>query len=335
MNPTQQPGSLPDYVVSVAAVISVDSDRIPAASSEFIAFLAARYRYYELALIDNRPAHKRMTALSGMIASIPSLRIVTLSRSVAQDVALTAALEHVIGDFVVAIDLLSDPPEAVERTLAELTSGNDVVVGCLSEYHGSRLRGALSRMALKMVSAGIGVELDSRTGSCLGFTRRAVNAITRIRSKAPLIIYNSALVGFRRVSFEYSKRYPSGVHPTQSSFSQSVGRYVRMIVAHSMLPLRLASLLGLVTSFLNLLYMLYVVAVAIFKSRVAEGWVTLSLTHTAMFLILFLILAVMTEYIARLMDESRDIPLYFVENEVSSTVSSWDRDRVNVVSVTR
>jgi hypothetical protein len=50
-----------------------------------------------------------------------------------------------------------------------------------------------------------------------------------------------------------------------------------------------------------------------------------------MFLILFLILAVMTEYVARLMDESRDIPLYFVESEISSTVCAWDRDRVNVV----
>jgi hypothetical protein len=50
-----------------------------------------------------------------------------------------------------------------------------------------------------------------------------------------------------------------------------------------------------------------------------------------MFLMLFLILSVLSEYIARILDETKEQPLYFVEYETTSTVSSFDKERLNIV----
>jgi hypothetical protein len=94
--------------------------------------------------------------------------------------------------------------------------------------------------------------------------------------------------------------------------------------------LRFASLLGLVASAANVVYLFYILVVSLIKQRIAEGWITTSLTHTTMFLMLFLILSILSEYIARILDETKEQPLYFVEFETNSTVASPGRNQLNI-----
>jgi hypothetical protein len=104
-----------------------------------------------------------------------------------------------------------------------------------------------------------------------------------------------------------------------------------MVVTNSTRPLRYVALLGMGASGLSFLYLLYVLAIALFKKHIAEGWITLSVTMAGMFFVLFLILAVIAEYIGRLLEESRDRPLYFVAEERTSSVLIPDATRRNVV----
>src|SRR5207244_1834823 len=80
-------------------------------------------------------------------------------------------------------------------------------------------------------------------------------------------------------------------HPPRESLFEAADTALAVIVGNSTRPLRLVGWLALGAAFLNLLYIGYVFAVRIFKTRVAEGWMTLSLQNAGMFLLLFLILA--------------------------------------------
>ena len=104
-----------------------------------------------------------------------------------------------------------------------------------------------------------------------------------------------------------------------------------ILVSNSAVPLRFASLLGVLASLGNLSYLVYILVVSLLKSHLAEGWLTTSLTNTTMFLAMFLILTIVSEYIARILDETKDQPLYFVESETNSVVSSTNEERLNVV----
>jgi hypothetical protein len=64
-----------------------------------------------------------------------------------------------------------------------------------------------------------------------------------------------------------------------------------------------------------------VVSVNIFKARVAEGWTTSSLQNAVMFFFLFLILAVLSEYIGVILREVRARHLYIVEKEHTSVIT--------------
>jgi dolichol-phosphate mannosyltransferase len=138
--------------------------------------------------------------------------------------------------------------------------------------------------------------------------------------------YYSALVGFNQQQVDVSRstgaRYESLVH--------AIGRGLDLLLSNSVQPLRWAAGLGLLATLGNALYLTYILAVAALKDHVAEGWVTQSLTTTGMFLVLFLMLTVMAEYIGRIMEEVQERPLYFVEFERDGAVEVGHKS-LNVV----
>ena len=104
-----------------------------------------------------------------------------------------------------------------------------------------------------------------------------------------------------------------------------------MEVVNSTHPLRVVSILGLILSAVNTLYILYVVLVRLLDENVVPGWATLSLQVSVMLLFVFLILSMLCEYVGRLLGEARDRPLYYVLEERNSSVMIANEERKNVV----
>jgi polyisoprenyl-phosphate glycosyltransferase len=322
----------PDYLVSVTAILRNDEAIVEAFAREIVALLNQHCRYYELVLIDNHCDDGTPAIAARLAGELPGLRIVRLSRPCSLEIALSAALDHAIGDYVVTLDCRSDPASIVVPIVISLVSGHDVVVGQTEGTGPRSVRGTLTRIARRLASAILDIETVPNTGVCHGFTRRALNSITRIRSKSRFILYDSRAVGYRHHVLRYRQQLRPGARNRPEPFLAAVGGWIQMIIAHSLLPLRVASLLGLMASFANLIYLAYIFGVVLFKRKIAEGWLTTSLLNTVMFLAVFLILAILTEYVGRILEESKSQPSFFVEEEIDSRVSSYDRERLNVVS---
>ena len=82
---------------------------------------------------------------------------------------------------------------------------------------------------------------------------------------------------------------------------------------------------------MNALFLLYVVAVYVLKADVAAGWTTVSALLATMFGMLSVLAAVGLWYLARLVEERSDRPLYFVLGEQTGAAPAPDSDR-NVVA---
>jgi hypothetical protein len=85
-------------------------------------------------------------------------------------------------------------------------------------------------------------------------------------------------------------------------------------------------------SAVNLACVGYVFVVSLLGADVGAGWTTSELQSGVMFFLLFLILAVLSEYVGRIVAESRERPLYHVIEERASNVQVADAERRNVVS---
>jgi glycosyltransferase involved in cell wall biosynthesis len=328
----QESANKPDYLISVASILHNDEAIVEHFVREVIAQLRRTFRYFELVLIDNRSTDETSVRLTSLLSELPGIRVVRLSRERKREIALSALLDHCIGDFVITLDCRSDPVDLIPKISDMLVAGCDVVIGQNRSTHSSWLRGVLSGFSRWLAGSILEIDTVRKTGLCHGFTRRALNSITRIRSKSRFILYDSMVIGYRREVLLYLQEVRPGARMEVEPLFESLNGYVQMVVAHSLFPLRLAGLLGVFASLANLGYLLYIFAIALFKRRIAEGWLTTSLLNTSMFFTLFVILTILSEYLGRILDESKDLPTYFVESESSSAVSTYDQRRLNVVT---
>jgi dolichol-phosphate mannosyltransferase len=317
--------------VSVCAIVEGHCEDVQEFVTRVTDILGSRYRYFELMLIDNGSAPEVGLCIEALQCCVPNLRLIRLSREYSKEVALAAALDNSIADYVVIMSMETDPPMLIPTLIDHAISGFDVVI---AEWDGSEesfIYRSVSAIFHRAASRILGYSLQANASYFQAFSRRVVNSIIKIRSKNRYLRCLNGVLGFRQTSVSYH-RLPARTHvSTLRRLFRSGFSVMDILISNSALPLRMASMLGLLACSMNLVYIIYIFIVTLLKSNLAEGWLTTSLTHTMMFLMLFLILSVLSEYIARILDETKEQPLYFVEYETTSTVSSFDRERLNIV----
>jgi dolichol-phosphate mannosyltransferase len=332
---TQRNGGNPskvnrDVLVSVSAIVPADGKAMESFVASTLDILNAHYTYYELLLIDNGSPAEVYRRLQELQRRLPNVRVVRLSRSYSAEISLAAALDHCIGDYVVLMDLSQHPPEIIPQLVSAAMDGCDSVTATPAGQRDGLLDRLFCHTAYRLASRLVGFELRSNESTFKVFSRRLVNSIVRIRSKNRYLSYLHASVGLHQSTISYEAATPGSERSGVGNTLRRLNTVANILVANTAIPLRFAALLGLLASAANLLYLMYIFVVTLVKSRIAEGWLTISLTNTAMFLLLFMILTILAGYIARILDESKEQPLYFVESETNSTVST-SAQRPNVV----
>ena len=167
----------------------------------------------------------------------------------------------------------------------------------------------------------------------LQVSRQTVNAITRIKDHLRYLRTFGAYVGYGAESFTYEPRLRRERVRGRSP-GEAIKLALDMTVANSTRPLRIVSLLGLAISGVSAIYALWVLLLRLFDPNLVEGWAAQQLLLSVVSVFLFLILAVLCEYVGRLLGEVRDRPLYFVSEERTSSVLLANEERRNVVTET-
>jgi len=321
-----------DSLISVCVIVRNERQRIEERLAQLTGVMSGLYQYYELLILDNASNDGTDQLITAKLKHIPNTRLLRLSRIYSIDTAVTAGLDSAIGDYVILIDLETDL-NLIPQLMEKAQQGNDIVVvrRNLARLYSPTDRWA-GRILYRLASRSLGYEIVLEDAFTRLFSRRVVNALTQVRNHRRYLKHFAAVVGYRQTYILSS----SGTPITNIKRIEKISSVINLVVNNSIAPLRFAALLGLLASFLNLLYVVYIVIVTIVREgQLAEGWLTTSVTMTTMFLLLFVILAILAEYIGRLLEESKDEPLYFIEFEDHSTVSSYSRtieqEKLNIV----
>ena len=97
--------------------------------------------------------------------------------------------------------------------------------------------------------------------------------------------------------------------------------------------MRILIALGMLISLLFLIYVfiIAVLTITLHQSFAPKGWISISSVLSTMFFLLFSLLTLMSEYIIRVLDESRNEPLYFIADEMDKSIISVNKDKLNVI----
>lgn len=319
-----------DVFVSVVAITGPKSSGVDSYISDVQNFLNLRFSNFEVIVVDNGLPAAQFFTLREQLTSISSVRILRLSRSFIMDAAVFSGLESAIGDRIIVVNPDTDPISAIEDILDILEGAEfDIVQGLSIAPLGQGIFSKLGRSLFYAYNSRfLDVEIPSRATILTGLTRRAVNSVTASSRSHRYFRHLLGYVGYPSTDFRYRPLVgKENVHKIASGFWHGV----EMITSYSTLPLRGMTVLALSAAVVSLLYILYVFAVQLFDSRVVEGWTTTSLQMSFMFFVISLVLAVQSEYISRILRETRREPDYIVMEEIESNVMIPNEDRRNVV----
>lgn len=320
-----------DVLVSIVAVVRDQERILPAFIAETLDVLAAHYTNFEIVLIDNGSSDATEATVRDLLKRHRGIRYLRLTRPTDDETALMAGLDSAIGDFVACVHPDFDPPAALPGMIDRARAGEDLVVGVDQDAKqaGGLYRFLRSRF-LGLVKRWLDVELPSGTTGCRVLSRHAVNALVQVRQRKRFFMLVAADLGLTPSPYAYQRISRTGRKPHLSLFT-GLRLGVSMLVRSSMMPLRLISVLGLLGSVLSFLYSFYVVGVYLFKKDVLPGWTTLSLQVSGLFTLVFLMLALIGEYLGRLLEQTTVRPMYHTRPEVSSSVDLSLPERRNVL----
>lgn len=124
-------------------------------------------------------------------------------------------------------------------------------------------------------------------------------------------------IGFKQTGLEYEREERfEGV--TKFSLGKMLKFALDGITSFSSAPLKLSSYLGFFTAFCGAIYALYVVYLRIFTSETITGWSSMMIVVLILGGTQLLALGMIGEYLSRVNDESKNRPLYVIEDIYSS-----------------
>ncbi|SDR79486.1 Glycosyltransferase involved in cell wall bisynthesis [Pseudomonas sp. Z003-0.4C(8344-21)] len=304
--------------LSVVFVVRNQSESIEFMLSEATAVIAPIVSDFELIVVDNASEDdtitimKRLTGEQGMA----NLQVYALTKEVDADSACWVGMESALGDFVAVIDPLADDIHFLPQMLDKSVKGADVVFANNRE---KPLQSVAYRAAYNLFHTLYnwcnGVHLAKEAPSYRILSKTVINYI--LQHPQPTLSYRHlpATGGFARASLEYSAAARTA---PKKSLSDSIDRGMRLLVSTTRAPMRLVTGLSMFGALANLVYGVYVMIIALLKTDIAPGWVSLSLQQSGMFFLISLVLLVLGEYILNMVSLSNEGPRYHVGQEFTS-----------------
>ena len=237
-----------------------------------------------------------------------------LSRNFGKEIAMIAALDHVSGDATVIIDAdLQDPPELIPEMITWWEKGYDDVYAKRSSRSGeSWLKKTTSRLFYNTLQSVTRIPIQKDTGDFRLLDKRAVEALKQIRESQRYTKGYFSWIGFKKKEVTYD-RDPRAAGETHFNYFKLAELAIEGIVSFSTAPLRLATFLGLTVAGAAFIFLVVVVV------RTALFGTDLAGYPSTMAVILFLggaqllSLGIIGEYIGRIFNETKNRPLYLIE----------------------
>jgi dolichol-phosphate mannosyltransferase len=246
------------------------------------------------------------------------------SRRFGQPMATLAGLEAAGGDAVVVIDCdLQDPPEVIPEFIAKWEEGYDHVHGIVTARTGT---GPIRRMNSNLFYLIAGKLTDGRIPRNVSdfrlIDRSIVDTINRMEERNRFMRGLFSWVGFKTTGVEH-ERVPRHAGESKAYTFGVLGFAVRGILAHSYVPLRIISGVGMALSGVSAIALVVLTLRFILVGVPFPGFGTLICVMILLFGILFSILGVLAEYLGLIYEEVKQRPNYVVREELGFTSDAY------------
>lgn len=251
----------------------------------------------------------------------PAVRMIRLSRNFGKEVALAAGLDLVQADAVVMMDAdLQHPFSVVDAFIhGWLNEGYEIVYGVASHKSEGAVKNAARRAFHHLMNAHGEAPIARDAGDFRLLSRRAYEALRRLGERQRMMKGLYSWIGFRQKAVPFT---PLRRHAGRAKFSPLKLWMLTLdgITSNTLLPLRLAAIIGLFAALLTGGYGLWTIIEKLFFGIPTPGYPTIVVIVGFVGAVQLIFLGVIGEYLGRVLVEVRGRPLYLVESDVTLRV---------------
>jgi len=245
--------------------------------------------------------------------------VVTLSRNFGHQAAFSAALDHVTGDVVIAMDGdLQDTPETIPRFLEKRREGYDVVYAIRKNRKEGLFKRTCYRTAYRTINWLSDIDLPLDAGDFALLSRRVVDELRRLPERQRYLRGLRTWIGFRQTGIVVERAARAAGEP-KYDFRGLVRLACDGIFSFSRVPIRAMAGVGFLAICGSLSYAVYALCLRLFGGSVIEGFTAIICCVTLLSGVQLLSLAVIGEYVGRVYTEVKQRPPYLVDHVIGSS----------------
>lgn len=269
---------------------------------------------YEIIFIDDGSQDKSWQKLEDLHNKDNRVKIIQLMRNFNQHNALMCGFHFANGEYIITMDDdLQNPPEEINKLINKISEGYDIVYGeYISKKH-NLFRNIGSHFIQTVYKKVFNVH--NKLTAFRIIKRQLIQFIFKYDKNYVfidgLLAWNTKNIGCVRV-LHHERKYGNSGYGFKKLFTLSLN----MITNFSILPLQVASLLGLVFAFLGFIMAAFFITIKLLFGIPVAGYTSLIIAITIFAGIQLLTLGLIGEYIGRIHLNINEKPQYEIRKQM-------------------
>ncbi len=271
----------------------------------------------EFVFVDDGSGDDSFAVLAAESLMDDRVRVLRLSRNFGSNAAILAGLNYARGDctVVVAADL-QDPPELIPELVQQWELGSDIVLAARrtreDPFPGRLAATLFNRLFRRFVFPNF-----PRNGfDFMLVSRRVRDILTRMSEKNSYIFGQVMWVGFNPATIYYD-RVAREFGQSRWTFTKKIKYFIDAFSAFSYLPVRAASLLGLILALSGFVYAALLIVLRLLDIVREPGFSAIMIVLLLTSGTQLIMTGAIGEYLWRVLEETRNRPPFLVAASIN------------------
>ena len=281
---------------------------------------------FEFLFINDGSTDKSFSIIVEQSKKDSRISYINLSRNFGKEIAMIAGIDYVKSDALVIIDAdLQDPPELIQEMISYWEDGyNDVYARRNNRQGETWLKKKTSQWYYRILQKSTNIPIQVDTGDFRLLDRRCIEALQKFRESQRNTKAIFSWIGYKKKEIFYN-RDPRLSGQTKWNYRKLLNLAIDGITSFTTAPLRMATIFGFIVSFIAFVWIVYLLVRPLFGVSTGAGYSSLMAVILFLGGVQLLSLGIIGEYVGRIFIETKNRPLYLIEEYHAGNIKKTRR----------
>lgn len=270
---------------------------------------------FEILFINDGSKDKTVEKVLKLMETASDVSLIDLSRNYGKEVAMTAGFDYFNHDAMIIMDAdLQHPPKIILEMLELWDQGYEDVYAKRNKRKGETwFKKKTSKWFYNVLEKISDVPVLADAGDYRLLDKKVVEALSKLRESQRYTKGLYSWVGFRKVAIEFDAE--ERLHgETKWSLKALINLAIEGITSYTTAPLKISMYFGFIVSLVAFIYMTYVLIKTLIFGADTSGFPSLMIAILFLGGCQLISIGILGEYLGRVFTETKNRPLYFIEN---------------------